>query len=316
MYGKVFQELSRDIMKKPNFLIVGAAKCGTSSMAAYLGQHPDIYISPEKECHYFSGFIYQESDRRPWDFYLKSKWVPDYEHYLSRHFTGVRDEMIIGEASTEYLYYCDKTIPQIIEKLGKSTSILIMLRDPVQSSFSRYKHSVRRGWETKKYEDAIGMWESRKQQGYIWDFDYIGAFKYADQVKAYMESFSNVKVVILEEFIRNREGTYRDILAFLGVDTNFNASLDDEYNSSIITELPVWLRYIWSPRLRRLLCQMLPSSIYKSIEHYLQRMVDDRSSHVPVMLPKTRENMRNIFRHDIGRLEALLGRKLTCWYSE
>lgn len=73
-------------IKEPNFFIVGAAKSGTSSLAYYLGQHPDVYMSPVKEpCYFLSDF-----------------GLDDYNEYISL-FRGAGDALAVGEASTGYL---------------------------------------------------------------------------------------------------------------------------------------------------------------------------------------------------------------------
>ena len=85
-------------MTMPNFLIVGAQKAGTTSLHYYLKQHPQIYMSPRKEPHFFEGMH--------WDFYRPGRMmlpVTDLADYQGL-FEGVTDEKAIGEASASYLY--------------------------------------------------------------------------------------------------------------------------------------------------------------------------------------------------------------------
>ena len=300
-------------MKKPNFLIVGAAKCGTSSFAAYLSQHPNIYICPEKECHYFSNLIYQDSEGRPWNEYIKSKYVKDFDGYLSRHFSSVEDQDIIGEASTEYLYFNDIAIPKIKEMLGEDVKILIILRNPVQASFSRYKHSVRRGWETEGFAKAVDLWDERRAKGYIWDFDYIDAFKYSSQVEAYLLNFKNVKVILLEEFIRNREEVFKETCDYLGIDPYKPSNLYEEYNSSINTELPLWLQKLSSNNVQKSMKILLPATIHNIIVEWLRKKVKDKARHVPTITKDMERNLKIIFQQDIQKLERILCTEMISW---
>ena len=93
--------------------------------------------------------------------------------------------------------------------------ILIALRSPYKACVSRYKHSVRRGFENQSFSNAIKLWPERKSLDYPWDFDYLGAFQYYSQVQAYIDNFENVKVVLLDEYSQNPVISYKEILSFL-----------------------------------------------------------------------------------------------------
>lgn len=228
-------------MKKPNFLIVGAPKSGTSSYAAYLAKHPDIYFAPEKECHFFSDYFNMPTHGKPWDGYVRWKRVDTFDEYLARHFRDAADEAAVGEGSTEYLYYHKTAIPKIKQYLGENVKIIIMLRDPRKACFSRYKHSIERRWEKLAFQQALDAWNYRKLSNFIWDFDYIGNFEYATQVKAYQQAFPNVHIILLEEFMENKEAVFKKTLQFLEVDDTFIPdNFGNKYNDSELNSTP-WL---------------------------------------------------------------------------
>ena len=129
-------------VKMPNFLIVGAAKSGTTSLYAYLKQHPDIFMPEWKELSFFSG-----------DEYTPLHKVKKPRYYRTV-FAGAKNESAIGEASTSYLY--DQTAAAAIKaKLG-NIKIIIVLRDPVSMSYSLYSHQVRKEGETAdSFEEAL-----------------------------------------------------------------------------------------------------------------------------------------------------------------
>jgi hypothetical protein len=275
-----------------NFFLVGAAKSGTSSIAAHLSQHPDIYIPQEKETHFFSDFIYLNKEG-PWQDYLQGKHVTDYEHYLKKYFSAADNESIIGEASTDYLYFHDIVIPKIKEKYGDQLKILIMLRSPFKACVSRYKHSVRRGFETQSFSDAIQLWPSRKTKQYPWDFDYLGAFQYSSQVQAYMDNFEHVKVVFLDEYSKDPSSTYKDVLSFLNVDDSFKPNkLGNVYNASDKRTNPIikWFR------------DVMTKNKYKEVK------VNEFT-----VSGEDKKNMDLAFLTDIGRLESLLNKDLSKW---
>jgi hypothetical protein len=105
-------------MKKPDFFIVGAPKCGTTSLSEYLKQHPEIFMSEPKEPHFFG------TD-------LESYWGGRFERYRDVHkylslFANVQDEIRVGEASPWYLY--SKRAAEEIKQFNPASRIIILLR--------------------------------------------------------------------------------------------------------------------------------------------------------------------------------------------
>src|SRR5215831_9169458 len=109
---------------KPNFLIAGASKAGTTSLHDYLSQHPNIFMSSFKEPNYFvPNYAYN-----------------DWERYLSL-FRGARDEKAVGESSTGYLF-CEESPAWIKSVLG-NVRIIVVLRNPARRAQSLYWWMVR-----------------------------------------------------------------------------------------------------------------------------------------------------------------------------
>ena len=129
-------------MIRPNFLIVGAAKSGTTSLYHYLRQHPDIFMPEWKELSLFIGDPFGPLHR------VKKPL------YYQKAFSKVRDQNAVGEASTAYLF--DEAAPKIIKaQLGK-IRIIIILRDPVAMSYSLYNHQLRKEGETiENFQEAL-----------------------------------------------------------------------------------------------------------------------------------------------------------------
>ena len=119
----------------PSFLGVGAQKAGTTTLHSLLGLHPDIFLPNKKEIHYFS---------------------LNYERGLSwyqSNFDGAGLNQCIGEITPYYMFH-PYVAERIVNDLGKIKAI-VMLRDPVERSISHYKHSVRLGFETLAFDQAI-----------------------------------------------------------------------------------------------------------------------------------------------------------------
>ena len=124
----------------PNFLIVGAAKCGTSSLHNYLNQHPDIFMPS-----YNARGMKVKEPRFLVKEIIKNRvhnGVWDFEEYKSL-FSDVKHEKLIGESTVLYLYYYETAIKNIKHYLGNDIKIIIMLRKPVDRAFSAYLHVSR-----------------------------------------------------------------------------------------------------------------------------------------------------------------------------
>ena len=134
---------------KPNFLIVGAAKCGTTSLYRYLSQHPDIFMPEWKELSLFIGdpFGPIHKVKKP--------------YYYRKVFSKVKNQTAVGEASTTYLF--DAAAPKIIKEQLGAIRIIITLRDPVNMSYSLYNHQLRKEGETiENFEEALAKEEDRR----------------------------------------------------------------------------------------------------------------------------------------------------------
>jgi len=125
-------------IRKPDFFIVGAPKCGTTAMAYYLEQHPDIFMPAAKDSHFWGSDIsLLHRINQPPDLFRV-----DEKTYLS-WFWG-REEKRVGEASILYLYSKKAAIE--INRFNPSADIIVMLRNPVDMIRSLHNHCVFHRW--------------------------------------------------------------------------------------------------------------------------------------------------------------------------
>jgi sulfotransferase family protein len=291
-------------VSKPNFLIVGAAKAGTTSLHDYLGQHPDVYMSPFKEPNYFvPGYGYDS-----WDDYLAL-------------FRGAVGEKALGESSTGYLQ-CEKSPGLIKSSLGK-IKIVLMLRNPASRAASLYWWMVREGYENAStFAEALELEPSRMQSSefrenspefYVW-YGYYATGLYSDQVRRYLETFGkeNVGIFIFEEFAKDPLTTCRDIFEFLDVDPNFEPQIavHNEARLPASPRLQFWLRN----RARHYL-SFLPSRIRRNFLDWLMALNTNRGS-PPRREPGIETRMLERYRDDIRELERIIERDLSVWFDQ
>src|SRR5688572_7236816 len=193
-------------MGLPEFIIIGAAKCGTTSLAQYLTQHPQIYFCPEKEPNYFAF----AGERLPEPGPASSKIlqqllyaysVTDYDRYLSL-FRDAPAGKVVGEASVRYIYHA-QTAYRLKEKIPQARLVAV-LRDPVSRLYSHYCMNVQYQLEPLGLEEALEAEAARCEAKWGYDWHYVGVGRYAEQLKRYYEVFdrSQIRVFLYDDFVK------------------------------------------------------------------------------------------------------------------
>lgn len=206
---------------RPNFFIVGAPRCATTSLCDYLAQHPDVFFPAEKEPLHFCTDLVRESDAyhgRPRYFrhYREQKrYVALYEN---------AKEKVVGDGSTWYLY--SKEAAANIYRFNRDAKIVIVVRNPVDFLHSLHSLLVSNQNEVHGFAKSLSL-ESVRKKGRMLPRNvtfpsrlyYFDVASFAGQIKRYMEIFGreNVKVIVFEEFIRNTLDVYKELLSFLGL---------------------------------------------------------------------------------------------------
>jgi len=288
---------------KPNFLIAGASKAGTTSLHEYLAQHPDVFMSSFKEPNYFvPGYGYD-------------KW----EDYLGL-FSSARGEKAVGESSTGYLY-C-KESPSWIKSVLGDVKIILILRNPARRAASLYWWMVREGYEdAPTFSRAVELESLRAQDPkfrlncpqFYPDYLYYATGLYSKQARRYLEIFGreNVRIYIFEEFAKAPVAVCRDIFDFLGVNPEFEPTIavHNEGRLPASTRLQFWLRNR-APRYLRL----LPGRLRRKFLAQLMAFNTQRGS-TPIPDPLIENRLLERYRDDIRELERILDRDLSFWFD-
>lgn len=293
----------------PNFFIAGAAKCGTSSLDRYLGQHPQIFIPPKKEAHYFSIPSFPIEFKGPGDDGMNRYTIREKEAYFEL-FTGAEGYQAVGESSVFYLYYPGTA--ERIHRENPDAKIIILLRNPVDRAFSAYMHLVRDEREGLSFEHGLEQEEKRKRMDFepMWLYKELGL--YANQVRHYFEVFgpNQVKVILFEEFIRDTEAMVAEVLEFLGVAPEFRVDTSLQLNESGKPKSRWVYNFISKPNpVKEWVKPLVPKGIRERIGIKAKSMVLEKVA----MKPETRTELQAYFAEDIAKLERLLNRDLSVW---
>ena len=296
--------------KKPNFLIIGAMKAATTSLYAYLKEHPEIYLPSLKEPMFFNNI---ETDNKK--IILKGrakKKITSFKKYYDL-FQNVNNEIAIGEASPGYLYNsnCAKLIN---EHLGGSTKIIVIIRQPVNRAYSNFLHARRSGKEDiNEFTIAINEEANRIENNWSPLYHYINQGYYYTQLKKYYEIFprNNIKVVLFSELTKNKNKCLKEICEFLNVNENFNFSKEKKTNVSGIPKgLLGWfimkLRYysllpniVYSDILPKSFISFISKIIYKKPEKLNKKLINELTN--------------KYYKNDILKLEQLISKDLSHW---
>lgn len=297
----------------PNFLIVGAAKSGTTSLYYYLKRHPEIYMSDMKETMFFVSEIYSNISRNDPRHYIADKKIALSKDYPSL-FKLATTEKAIGEASTPYLYYHKIAIPKIKKYLGE-VKIIIILRNPVERAYSSYYHlTTKDGVEKASFEDFLKKEEQRKMENWdILNFPIDLGFYYG-QVKAYLNKFRKVKIVLLDDLKNNPQKLLKELYSFLEVDDSFTPNTRVFYNRTIVsrnnlTDYILRTDNIYKKYSKLLLKVFLPEKKIRELGQK-SKSINMRKKRMKL---KTRKFLKETFRDDILKLQKLIGRDLSHW---
>jgi hypothetical protein len=275
----------------PNLFIVGAPKGGTTTLWRYLDQHPDVFMSPEKEPNFFL-------DPTP------PVRVPTEEAYLAL-FAGASDEAWLGEASGRY--FSDPTTPELITARVPGARIMIALRDPVERAYSSYWHDVKFGIESRPFSDVADeqLDDSRLPVGSDPEKKHVYLGFYSQHVSRYLDVFGDAtRVGFLEDLHADPAGEAASIFEFLGVDPSVARQISPgAYNVFAQPRNRLAARLMASPRARAGGRAVLPEPVRSWVENLvLQR------GQKPPLDPALRARLQAAFAADRDPLEQLLGR--------
>lgn len=300
----------------PHFLFVGAAKSGTTSIFHYLNQHPKIAI-PIKESFYFNRAAYPEELLE----YPKQR-VPESicrseEEYKS-YFKDVEDGKVIGEIGTGYLLQHEIAIPEIKKTLGEDVKICIILRNPVERTFSSYMHFKRFSLDLGSLFEEIELEKEREKKAYDFMWQFTGLSMYSKQVKAYMENFNNVRVFFYEDLNENSDQLMKDILSYIGVKEELSLNTQERFNPSGEAKNP-WLQKLLTHdlKIKKVLRPIYHRVFGKGRVQKFRDSIRDKNIKKVTLSHGERERLEHLFKDDVKALQEILGDRINLsklWY--
>lgn len=300
----------------PNLFVVGAPKCGTTSLCRYLGFHPDIFVPALKEPLFFCT-----------DQLHGERWrVADPERYLDLFAPGAGCRWRC-EGSAWYLL--SSAAPSRIRRNCRDPKIIIVLRNPVDMIVSLHAQFLFSANENiRNFERAYRAqarrargrripWRSHFTEGLL----YTRVGRYAPQVERYFEVFSRdrVKVLIFEDFFADVANGYRDVLDFLELDTSFVPTFTVENERHHIRSVLSQRLLVKTFRQWDLSWVLPPGRLRDGARRRLENLcarlkrINADGRPPPSLNAALRRRLHDDFADDIASLEALLDRDLSIW---
>jgi hypothetical protein len=283
----------------PNFFVIGAAKCGTTSLSLYLAQHPEIHLPSVIEPRFFA--------------------APDPDRPFPGRRVGVRSEYealfdsdapLRGEVCGAYSQHPWRPgVARRIHALVPDARFVYLVGDPIKRAESHYVQTVAEEHETRPIAQALGDIERPEHPA-------VCPGRYAQQLDQYLCHFSAERVLVIDqdELLSSRADTLSSIFSFLGVDPEFhsvaftqtrNRSADHRRLSS-----GLYGRLRAGPL--RAATQTLPPSLRDPLLRPLRRVLA-REIARPTLDATLRARLQAHFAPDAARLRQLTGKSFAGW---
>lgn len=259
----------------PNLVIVGAMKCGTSSLHRYLNLHPQVQMSAIKEL----------------DFFITEKNWHKGEIWYRSHFVAETD--IVGESSPNYTKFpAFSGVPERMHKIIPDAKLIYLVREPIQRIVSHYFHQYIDRAENRSLEEAL---ENHHQN------NYINSSKYGFQLKQFLKYYNreNFLVLTLEDLYSRRTETLQEVFKFLEIDVqfyhpDFSKVFHQSRQKRRLTDLGDTLfKFPFGGRLLNYIPNLMAQDVIK-----------------PIIEPDLKDRLTRILEDDLKEFESMLGKSL------
>jgi len=281
----------------PDFIIVGAGKCGTTSLHNYLAQHPQIYMCQKKETFFFINEKTREK-HKPWGA------VTTVEDYCSL-FQDAPKGSVTGEISTNYYAYPESA--QLIYQHIPTVKIIAILRDPAERAFSSYQMHIRQGIEKRSFEQVISE-----------DNKYVKRGFYFSEIIPYFKIFNrqSIKILLYDDLCQNPIAFMQDLFKFIEVDDNFIPDMSKKGRKGGLPKNQSLNQLLTKPNLlRSSVAAVLKLAMPLQVRQKIRAVLIKKNTYKAKLSPEARRKLIEFYKDDILKLQDLLERDLSNWLS-
>jgi len=303
-------------MKRPNFFIAGAPRCGTTALYSYLKEHPNVFLSEVKELHFFASDFPD----------LNKVALRSVEDYLQLFSAAGDDHLAVGDISPLYMY--SDVALENIKRFDPKAKIILILRNPVDFVHSVHQlnlgllredePSLAKAWDLQEERrQGRGVPKSSRELKLVL-YGELGSF--GKHVKRVYDTFAReqVLVILFEDFARDPRAVYESILSFLGVPSDHRTEFPPvnagfEARSRLLARIIHPPKFVYKTFMKVMSIfgvrfMNFVNTVYSKVEKLNAR----RSPRNPID-PALRARLQEYFRDDIQILSGLIGRDLSAW---
>lgn len=283
------------MQKVPDFIIIGAGKCGTTSLHDYLTQHPELYICPKKETYYFL----EDFQRRKFKSYGAIS-TPD-EYYAL--FKDAPEGSTIGEISTNYYAY--PTSAKLIREALPKVKIVAILRDPASRAFSSYQMLAKADHEKQEFDSLISAENKYVKRGF-----------YYRQLLPYFELFDRerIKILFFDDLCQKPGEFVRELFEYLGVDPQFVPDMQKRGREGGLPKNKTVHQLLTKKNpLRNSVAAVLKLFMPPDARQKMRENMVKQNIYKAKLSPESRNKLIEIYRSDILQLQDLVKRDLSAW---
>lgn len=276
------------VARLPHFIVIGAMKCGTTTLFRHLGKHPEIGLSKDKETDFFLA---------------EQNFARGFGWYGDQFRPGAR---VYGEASPNYTK-CNEFpgVPARIRRHLPDAALIYMVRDPVDRFVSQYLHHMNSGEidipPNRLLETSVGR-------------HYLDCSRYHRQLSAYLEYFPRNQILVLglDELQRDAATLLRRTFDFLDVDPAVEVNgLDEKHNRGAdLRRMPGWYFAARRSPLLRNVKRRLPNALQQAVT---TRIARDARRSLPQVGDSLRAALREALAEDAAAFRKLTGQAFAHW---
>lgn len=288
---------------KPNFFIIGAPKCGTTSLSKWLDQHPNVFFSKPKEPAFFNK-----------DF---NGGVTSLKKYLQLFKNANDSHLAIGEGTTHYLY-SECAIKNILN-FQPDAKFIICLRNPLNTAISMHSERVFQGEEPEKsFEKAWNLEKDREKsigiplsmKGNSLFLQYGKLCKHAYWVEKVFAKVKrhNILILLIDDLKESPRNTFNEVCNFLNISEEVDVEFATYNTAKQVKSIQVSKFIHFSIFIKRKLL-----GNYKTNLASFFRKVNTYQGPNKKMSKKFKKIILDYFIEDILILESLISRNLDSW---
>jgi hypothetical protein len=291
-----------------DFLCIGAAKAGTTTLHHALAQHPQIYLPSVKETCFFS------SDR---DYSLGYHW------YLDTYFPGEKKDKIWGEITPSYLYHAQKVSKRLKAQKMDHVKIIAVFRDPVQRAYSHYWMVVNNGKESLTFQDALEQEEKRIRENEEWldgagrtRYTYFQSGLYAKKIRHFLDEFPEERFhfILFDDLVADFERMMLRLQKFIGVKT-LVPNYEHRNQAKRYKSLLLRLFQSSSPKVKNMARNHMSFDLIKRYKKYLEGRGKEKFKYPPID-STVEQRLREMYAQDVETLSKLIKRDLSAWLPQ